>query len=999
MNKNNFQINNNYNNFLLKNIEKIEEQNGVLFEFEHVKTKAKVLWLKNSDDNNVFAIGFKTPPFDNSGPAHILEHSVLCGSRKYPLKDPFAQILRSSITTFLNAFTYPDKTIYPLATNNKEEYNKLMDIYLDAVFYPNLLKEEKIFKQEGWRLELENINSPLKYTGVVYGEMKGVFSSPLSILQRKTSQVLFPDNLYKFESGGDPEFIPTLPYEKIKEFNSNYYHPTNSYIYFYGNLDIDEKLKLLDDNYLSNFNYNNTIRDKTKIVEQKNFEKPIEKEFYYYNSETNQNKSSFISKNYVISNTFNTTDILGFEILDEILFQMPASPLKRNLLDLEIAEDVYSTFDLEFFQPIYSIIGQNISKNNSVQFNQTIKKTLLNLIKNKIDKNLITAAVNKKEFELKENKSDFNAIGLDIYTKILTTYIHKLDGENNYNNKKNENSSFNTIKYKTDLEKIKSEIKNGYFENLIEKYLINNNHSSTIILSPKSEINPEEKERKKLEELKNSLSKIQLEKIIENTKEMNKYQQEEDKKQDIEKIKVISLKDINKTIKPYNFEEKNVNQIKTLFSKEKTNTITYMNLFFDARVIDFNKIQYLSLFTQVLEEIETKNYNFVDFSNLINTYLGDIDYHLYPIEKNKENSKNDLDLKFNISLKFLNQNIKKVELILNEIFNNIVFKKEKIREVLTKTKSNMQISFIENGHFISSVQAESKLSYNSKLNNLLFNLEYFRFIENLEKNFETNYEEIIKSFQEIYLNIFKKENLIITICTDKEDIEFIENLNLKSSILNNSDSKIINRNEYFSELNLSNLNIAVSTTSQVNYVSKSISYSNIENFEKINNIGAQKVIKTYLRYKYLWEKVRVLGGAYGSFSSLKLDSTITFTSYRDPNLKETLEVYDNFSTNILKENFDKKEIQKLIIATISSEDIPQSYESKLLTESIYYLNEISIEFRNKIREQILNFKKEDFIAQKPIFDLFFKTNNISVLGNEKKIEENKNLFDKIEKLN
>ena len=994
-------IKNTYNNFLLEDIKEIKEYNSFLHLFIHKKTKARLIYLKNNQKNNVFAIGFRTPPKDSTGVAHILEHSVLCGSKKYPTKDPFAEIIKSSITTFINAFTYPDKTIYPFSTNNDKEFNKIMDIYLDAVFNPKLLENENIFKQEGWRFELNNKFDEIKYSGVVYGEMKGVFSSPINILVRKSSEFLFPDTIYKNESGGDPKEIVNLTYEEIKEFHKNYYSPQNSYLYISGNCNILEKLEFIDNEYLSKFK---KIKVDSKIKIQKSFEKKIIKEIQYnINNNENNNKKkeenlknkTFISDNYIIGKSSNTKEILGFEILDNILFNMASSPLKKELLNANLAEDIFSSFDQEFQQPVYSIILQNTNPEIKTKYEEILNNTLIKLSK-KIDRNLIEAAVNQKEFELKENTSNYNSPFLDIFTEIMTTYLY------------DDKDYISKISYQKNLDYIKKNIENNFFEKLIKKYLLKNNHSCLITLKPKIGEDYETKIKEKLKNLKKKMSEKKINEMISDTKKINEYIKKKDTKEDIATIKQINLEDINPNPDRYTFTKIIKKNYKILFNNlnnninKTSNGITYLNYYFDIKNISKEKLQYLNLLVQILEEVKTKKYSDIEFSNLINTNIGEISFHL----KNFSNIKtNKLSTKLIVSLKFLEKNSLKITEILNEYFNNVILDSNKIKEFLQRIKSNLKISITQNGHIFSKLQVKSKLSMKGKLDELSYGFEFYEFILNLDKNFKKNKDEILKKLSKLYLEVFnnKKENeLLISISSHNSNLTFLNKVQFnkegnqkitknKNKQENNSSSNNNSNNKYNNYPNIkinTKTSTGIKTQSIVNYVGM----GNSLNISNNKYEGKFEVIKNYLRYEYLWNNIRIKGGAYGCLVDFDFNGNLIFASYRDPNIKKSIETFKEFSSHLEKKEFTNEEINKLIIGTISKLDSPIDDSTKLLLKTNNFVEGINYDFTKTIRNEILNTNSLKIKESSKIFNKLFSKGKICVIGNNKKIEENKELF-------
>lgn len=956
----NLEINNSYNGFRLSKKEFIKETNCNAHVFIHEKSGARLLYMQNDEENCVFETAFRTPPKDSSGASHILEHSVLCGSRKFPMKDPFAEILRSSIQTFLNALTYPDKTVYPVATNNKQEFTKLMDVYLDAVFYPKLLEDKNIFLQEGWRFELDDMNEPLKISGVVYGEMKGVFSSPINLIGREISKHLLRDTAYGVESGGDPKEIPKLSYEALIEHHQKYYHPSNSYMFLYGNMDIKEKLEFLDKEYLSRFDKigvnESAIRIQNPVeIKEEKIKYPIEK------GEDKKDKY-FFNKSWIIGDSSDTKLILSFEILELILFDMPSSPLKNRLFEAGIAKNVECTFEREFRQPFFSVIVQNTNIEDKEKFESILDETFDSLSKS-IDDDLITAAINKKEFEVRENISDFGNEGISYFESALTTWLH------------DEKQVFDALRYEKKFEEIRDAAKTDYFEDLIKKYFIENNHKMLLVLEPDENADTSKEEREFLEKTKEKLSGDELKQIVNQTKEFRKFQEEEDSKEDIEKIKIIDpKKDINKNPKRLELEKSVIEDIEILSLDEKTRGIDYLNFYFDAKVIAKEKIPYLSLLTEILEEVKTKNFSLDDFSNEINTYIGHIEFDLIPYEKGGK-----LGPRFMVAAKLLDRNLDRSIELLNELFNRVIFDEKKVKEILERIKSNMNISILESGHVFSINRLCSHFTAQGHYNEMIEGVRFYRFVCELVDNFEDIKDKIMSDLWDVYNSIFSSKNLVIGYMSENVSLDFVDKIELEKK-----SNDII---DY--EFNLNDASDAILTQSQVNYVSKGFNFKNLG----YDYNGGLEVLKTLLRFDYLWNEVRLKGGAYGAFALIRRNGDFAMGSFRDPNIKDTIKAYDNFSKYLQNLDLSKRDIDKYIISTIS--DIDNSaltVEDKFNKALNHHFLEIGYDELAKTRKEILSVTKDDLKEYSNMINKIMKKDVKTIIGNSDQIKKSK-LFD------
>ena len=525
--------------------QELNELNATGYLLRHDKTKAKVAVIENEDENKVFSIGFRTPPKDSTGVAHIVEHTVLCGSREFPAKDPFIELAKGSLNTFLNAMTYPDKTVYPVASCNDKDFQNLMHVYLDAVFYPNIYKEEKIFKQEGWHYHLDSVEGPLSYNGVVFNEMKGVFSSPEQLIERKIQQSLFPDTSYGFESGGDPVNIPDLTYQEYLDFHSRYYHPSNSYIYLYGDMDMEEKLLWMDENYLSHFDY---LKVDSEIPEQKPFHQPVETEAFYSLAEgESEEGKAYLSYNAVTGTSLDPDLYLAFQVLNYVLVQGVGAPVKQALVDAGIGSEIISYFEESIRHPYFSIISKNTEVSKKQEFVTIIRNELTKLVETGINKDSLNAGLNALEFRYRE--ADFGSYpkGLMYGLQMFDSWLY--DGE----------KPFIHICANDTFKRLREKMEEGYFESLIQTWLLDNPHRSIVTASPKVGLTAEmdKEEAKKCQAFFDTLSQEQKEKLVRQTEELRRYQEEPTPKEDLEKIPLLSREDIGKKALGFSNIEKN----------------------------------------------------------------------------------------------------------------------------------------------------------------------------------------------------------------------------------------------------------------------------------------------------------------------------------------------------------------------------------------------------------------------------------------------------------
>ena len=621
----NLKINEVYSGFKLIESKSIKEVDSTGYLFEHEKTGAKLYYLSNEDDNKVFSVSFRTPPTDSTGLPHILEHSVLCGSEKYPVKEPFVELIKGSLNTFLNAMTFPDKTMYPIASMNDKDFVNLMDVYLDAVFNPKIYDEKGIFLQEGWHYHLENAEDDIRYVGVVYNEMKGAFSNPEEVVNRKVQETLFPDTPYGLESGGDPDVIVDLTYEDFIDFHKKYYHPSNSYIYFYGDGDILEHLAFVHENYLSKYD---KLQIDSSISIQRPFKEPKEKVYSYPISNTESTKEkTFLTMNWVTGVSTDPQTHLGLEILAHILLNSPSAPLKKALLQAELGKDVMGSFDGGILQPVISIMIKNSEESKKEEFKKIINETLNSLVENGIDRDQIKAAINISEFKMKE--ADFGSYpkGLIYGINIMDSWLYDSDP-----------SMY--LEYEDDFEFIRNNIDQNYFENLIQKYLLDNNHCSLLIAKPEQGLvdKGDHEIEKHLKEYKERLNQEELESLIKETKDLIIRQNTSDDPTDIEKIPVLPIEDIGKKTEELPLEIKKFKNVEVLHTPVHTNGIVYTSLLFDIKNVEKEYIPYVALLARYLGEVSTQEYSFEQLTNEIEIYTGGIDFDIdvYANSKNIE---------------------------------------------------------------------------------------------------------------------------------------------------------------------------------------------------------------------------------------------------------------------------------------------------------------------------------------------------------------------------
>ncbi|MGG5461967.1 insulinase family protein [Clostridium sp. B9] len=969
-----FKENNSYSGFKLLNIENLDEIGGVGLTFEHEKTKAKLIKIVSEDDNKSFAIGFRTPPENSTGVPHILEHSVLCGSRKFNTKEPFVELLKGSLNTFLNAMTYPDKTIYPVASRNEKDFMNLMDVYLDAVLYPNIYKHKEIFMQEGWHYFIEKKEDELKYNGVVYNEMKGAYSSPDSVLYRKIPNTIYPDTCYAMSSGGDPDEIPNLSYEEFLAFHKKYYHPSNSYIFLYGNGDTEKELAFINDEYLKDFDYKEID---SEIKSQSPFDKMKEESFTYGVAENEDlNHKSFYSLNFVIGDATDGEKGLAFDVLAYLLTRSTAAPLKKALIDAGIGKAVSGDFDNSTKQSAFTVLVKNAEPNKEKEFKEVVMNTLEDLVQNGIDKELIEASINRVEFELREGDYGSYPKGLIYYLKIMDSWLY-------------EGNPFVHLKFEENLKKIKTALTTNYFEDLIEEFMVKNTHSSLVSLNPERGVNEKKANelKEKLEKVKNSFGEETLTEIIDNCKKLKERQSTPDKKEDLESIPMLSLDDIDRKAKRIPSEEKEIEGIKTLQHDFHTNKIDYVNFFFNTNSVPQDLIPYVGLLCDVLGKCDTENYDYSKLSNAININTGGISFGSITFANLKE--KDAYSPWLEISYKALSSKTDKAIELVEEIVNKTNLNDmDRISQLIREKRARLEGAIFDSGHRIAMKKVLSYCTSRGAYDEMISGLDYYDFLVNIDD--ESKRELVSERLNIVRELIFTKENMLISFSGKDEEYG---NFKIKvSPLIERISDKTFEKVEY--KFDLGNKNEGLLTQGNVQYVAKGGNYKS----EGYEYSGALSLLESILGFDYLWNTVRVQGGAYGVFSNFRRDGGAYIVSYRDPNILDTFKAYDNIPNYLEKFEANEREMTKYIIGTIRKYDQPISNGIKGDIAVSYYLSNFTYEELQKEREDIINADEQVIKSFAPMIKDILKEDYICVIGNEEKIKENKKLFNSMKKV-
>ncbi|WP_295150374.1 insulinase family protein [uncultured Peptoniphilus sp.] len=961
------------NNYKLIEEKYIDEVASNCKVYTHIKTGARVLTLENNDDNKAFGIGFRTPPERGNGVCHIVEHCVLSGSRKFKTKEPFMDLIKSSLQTFLNAMTFPDKTIYPVSSRNEKDFYNLMDVYLDAVFHPAIYEEEKIFLQEGWHYELKDKEDDLKYNGVVYNEMKGVYSASENLVSDAMVFALHEDSSYGVDSGGDPKLIPSLSYEEFKDYHKKYYHPSNSYIYLYGNQNMEEALDFIDKNYLQDFDKAD-INSKFILNDEIKKTKDVEITFSASKEEM-KDKIDYLSKGWTLGYADSKMNVFMRDFLAELLIDAQGGPLKKAILDAGLAEDVYAETSSSLPLDL-SIVLKNTEADKKDEFLKILRESLEKLVEEGIDKDLLEATLNKFEFIFREGGGTQKAI--IYYIRALNSWLY-------------DQSPLDALYYNDVLSEVKEKLNDGFVENYIKKKLLENEYSVNLVARPELNKNHREEEelKKELQELKAKMSDEEIQEIVKKSRDLEAYQNQEDSQENKDTIPSLELSDIDEKVTEYPVEEDKLGDVVYLKTHQETNGIVYTTLSHDISFIEKEEMETMSLLLSLIGLIDTKNYTYEELNNEIYKATGGISFNpsLYVDAKDKEK----YVLRMNIKMKSTADKLGRGLEIIDEIMNNsLLDSKKRIKELLNILKSRIESTMLQNGHqFIISI-LKSYYSRVADIQSHIGGLNYYDFMRDLVENFEEKWEDFEKESEEIYDKLFVRDNLIISTAGNLEDLN-----NIKPELekyIKSLEVKNIKPADYEFERN--NKNEGLYTTSNVVYVSKGY---NLEDLG-LKYRGDLTVLANILNSSYLHNEIRAKGGAYGGGITIGRSGDMATYSYRDPNLKNTVRVYDSIGSFVENVKMSEEDLKNFIIGSMNSFDPLLSPEQVGDINLSRFITGLKVEDLEKSKKEALETNLERLNSYGKIFDEAMKKNYLAAFGSENIIRDGENLFKEIKSI-
>lgn len=946
----------------------VKELDSQAYEMRHVQSGARLLYIQNEDDNKVFSISFRTTPTDSTGVPHICEHSTLCGSRKFPLKEPFVELVKGSLNTFLNAMTFPDKTMYPVASRNAIDFKNLMDVYLDAVFFPNMLKDKEVLMQEGWHYEMASADSPLTYSGVVYNEMKGVFSSPDAQLERHVMDNLFPDTTYGVESGGDPDCIPQLTQEAFAAFHAKYYHPANSYIFLYGDMDIDSTLAFINDEYLSHFH----VEPIDSAIARQIPTGSVIKSYPYgiANDEKTAHKTLH-SLTYVVDDAIDTTLGLAFKVLTYVLLQSPAAPLKKALVDAGVGKDISGDFQDGLLQPLWSIAVNGSDPEEQEKILPVVRQVLEDMVAHGIDKTMLEGALNRVEFTLREADFAGRPKGLIYGIRCMDTWLYDKD-------------PLEPLRYEDALKTLRTGMKNGYYEHILQKYILDNPYFALVSLVPQPGLTEEHDKAmaEKLAAYKATLSAADIEQIMAATQALKKRQAAPDSPEALLTIPTLSRSDLEQKAESIVMHEEDAAGIHICHVPDFTNGITYLNAYFDLHGMTAEDIPYVYLLSDLLGDLDTKEHSYMEIASLIDLHTGGIDSTVSAFSDRTDNKK--YMPVFKLKTKVLSQNLDKAISLLKEISLDTVFTNtDRLVELIEETKAGWDMDAFRRGH---TIVMHRVLSYVSPVEAFCDagELSYYEFISRIAAQIRENSAAVAARLEQTMKKIFTRAAMTLEITSDEDD------KNNAVSLLPAWTQALPAGEKQTSlcQFALTQKNEGIMTSGKVQYVAKGGNFRD----HGYAYTGSLMVLDTILQYGYLWTKIRVQGGAYGAFTRFYDNGDMVLCSYRDPNLGHSIDAYNALADYLDDFNVSDREMTKYVIGTLSRIDIPLTPSLRGDKAMNRYFTGTTQEAAQARRDQLLQTTAADIRALAPLIRAVMKDNNVCVMGNEAKIRQEANWF-------
>ena len=956
--------------FKVTNVRHADEINADMYEMVHEKTSARTIWLKRDDENKTFSIGFKTTPVDDTGVFHILEHSVLNGSKRYPVREPFVDLLKGSLQTFLNAMTYPDKTVYPVSSRNDKDFINLIRIYLDAVFNPLVIESPNVFYQEGWHYELNKEDEDPIYKGVVFNEMKGAYSSADSMRSRYIMRSLFPDNCYGKESGGDPEYITSLTYEQFCANHRKYYNPSNSYIFLDGDMDIETVLGIIDDEYLSHYGKGG---DQITIDKQKPVKAEDQIIEYEISAESDPKGKAQVAYGYVLGDFDDYEKTIGMTLISSVLCSSNESKLKKAILENGLGEDI--SFDVQdgIYQPYCEIDVINTDLEKEPEITKTIYDVLNEVVKEGVDRKELEAAINQKEFYIKERDYGRMPKGLIFGLSALDTWLYGGD-------------PLEGICADKLFTSLREKMNTSYYEDLIRECILESRHCAKIQLKPSNTLGEQKAkhEKEKLEKISSKWNEEDRKELVELNRKLVEWQNTPDTPEQKASLPMLHIEDLKKTPTEFPFEVCMHNdENKVIKHNVDTNGITYVSLFSEINDFELEEYTKMTQLLTLLGQLRTEKYDVLSLNREMKSILGSFDASVVPMLSYKDSSQRNY---VSVSFSSLHRNDDAAMDLVKEIIYKTDFSdKEAIRNILKQNLIVMEQMFINAGHALALQRCMSYSSPTAVISEYMAGYEGYRFMKDLNDNFDEKSDRFIEDLEKLYRKIFVKQRYTISVAGD--DKKYI----VRNMIDTAPEGTV---GEAIAKKPLGHHREGIVVPSNVSYAVKGNYMRN-----DVDNVGIMYVIANILTYDYLWANIRVKGGAYGCGFRCGFVGNVSFYSYRDPDPKNSLNIYKQ-TTDYLKDFISSTEsIENYIVGTTGEYDPYQSIKSGIRTATMEYLMDIDYETKKKTLDQILNASTREIEKTFGLFEKLNEADNICVVGNKQALENCKESLDVIFDLN
>lgn len=960
---------------------------GLGIYLKHKKSGARLVLISNEDDNKVFYIGFRTPSYDSTGVAHIVEHTVLCGSKSFPSKDPFVELVKGSLNTFLNAVTYPDRTLYPIASCNEKDFKNLMNVYLDAVFYPNLHENKAIFHQEGWHYELDSETDELKINGVVYNEMKGAYSSPDTVEDLAVMGALFPDSPYGKDSGGNPDVIPELTYEAYTDFHKKFYHPSNSYIYLYGDMDLEERLTFLHENYLKDF-------DAMAVESDIPLQKPVFAnldETYSIAEGEDEKEKTFLSYSVVTGEAVDTKLMMTLSLIQYVMTEVPGAPIKRALTEAGIGNEIYGGFQTSYKQPIFSIHVSGSEADKKEKFIEIVESCFKEAVEKGIPEKMLRSALNYSEFKYREQDYGRFPKGLLTGIKLLECFVY------------DDSLPFKAIESGHLFDELRALIGTGYYEEVIRNYILENKHKVIASLAPeKGKTDKKEEElRQKLSQLKEKMSEAEIQMLKEENERLLAFQTTPSTEEELLKIPMLKREDINPEPRKLKNTEMEIDGRTVVHHNIETNEIVYLSLHFDASDMAEEEIAYMNLLGDLYSLVNTEKREYNDFVSEVLMNTGGIlsGFSSY------QNIHKDTELRFHyaVKLKVLKAELAKGLDLMKEMLFLTKFDSSsdsRIQEILKENKMRSQMAFESGGDRTAIYRGQAYTSVLGKVNDMTNALGYYRFIKELSEKFAEKKEEFYEKLNVIIKKYFVKERAILSVTANEElfhevkpQLEtFLKGLPQGSEVSGEKLSVKLYQEFEAKRKERGFIKEGYSVSGQVQFVTRSGNFKDAG----LPYTGLLNILQVILSYDYLWVNIRVKGGAYGCYGRFDRNGDSSFSSYRDPNLMETNDVYEGIVKYLETFEASPRDITKYIIGAISNIDLPMTPYQEGGASFAAYLSGLTYEDRKKAREEILSADVEAIRGLSKYIQAILDSKIFVVVGSAPKLKENEKEFDFVE---